>query len=96
MNKRNNKKKDNIFSEAQIMKELAMELSDACGSLLTGKKPNVSRIDSLIEQFVKDYNINMMAIESQQDDTPSQEDLEEMFKGLSKEEVDKLTKKEEE
>jgi sulfur relay (sulfurtransferase) DsrF/TusC family protein len=94
----NRKKRKNIFSEAQIMKEWAMELSDACGSLLTGKKPNISRIDSLIEQFVKDYNINMMAMQNQQlqENKVSQEDLEDMFKDLSKEEVDRLTKKEEE
>tara|TARA_R100001594_G_scaffold144067_1_gene192749 strand:+ start:873 stop:1061 length:189 start_codon:yes stop_codon:yes gene_type:complete len=51
--------KENIFTESALLKQWATELSDACGSVLINKKPNVSRIDSLIERFVNDYNHQM-------------------------------------
>jgi len=49
----------NIFSNPQLLKEWAMDLSDACGSIIINKKPNVSKIDALVEKFVIDYNHNM-------------------------------------
>jgi len=49
----------NIFSNPQLLKEWAMDLSDACGSIIINKKPNVSKIDALVEKFVIDYNYNM-------------------------------------
>lgn len=36
-----------------------MDLADACGSIITNKKPNISKIDTLVEKFVNDYNVNM-------------------------------------
>jgi hypothetical protein len=49
----------NIFTSDVLLKEWAMDLSDACGSKLINKKPNTSKIDGLIEKFVNDYNVNM-------------------------------------
>ena len=53
------KNKRNIFSTPQDLKEWSMELSEACGSLITNKKPNISKLDTLVEKFVIDYNANM-------------------------------------
>tara|TARA_Y100000004_G_scaffold133458_1_gene150836 strand:- start:237 stop:446 length:210 start_codon:yes stop_codon:yes gene_type:complete len=53
------KNKRNIFSTPQDLKEWSMELSEACGSLITNKKPNISKLDTLVEKFVIDYNTNM-------------------------------------
>jgi hypothetical protein len=53
------KNKKNIFSTPQDLKEWSMDLSDACGSIITNKKPNISKIDTLVEKFVNDYNVNM-------------------------------------
>ena len=50
---------ENIFKTPSLLKEWALELSDACGSLLVSKKPNVSKVDALINKFVIDYNNNM-------------------------------------
>ena len=36
--------------------------AEACGSVLIKKKPNVSKIDALVEKFVIDYNANMEMI----------------------------------
>ena len=55
----NIKKGANVFSSPAKLKEWAIELSEACGSILINKKPNVSKIDTLIEKFVGDYNTNM-------------------------------------
>ena len=56
------KKKLNIFTSDILLKEWAMDLSDACGSRLVNKKLNISKVDALIEKFVDDYNINMQAM----------------------------------
>ena len=56
------KNKRNIFSTPQDLKEWSMELSEACGSLITNKKPNISKLDTLVEKFVIDYNANMESI----------------------------------
>ena len=53
------KNKRNIFSTPQDLKEWSMDLSDACGSIITNKKPNISKIDTLVEKFVNDYNVHM-------------------------------------
>jgi len=55
----NIKNRRNIFSSPQDLKEWSMELSEACGSLITNKKPNISKLDTLVEKFVIDYNENM-------------------------------------
>tara|TARA_Y100000004_G_scaffold71767_1_gene80673 strand:- start:565 stop:762 length:198 start_codon:yes stop_codon:yes gene_type:complete len=56
------KKGVNIFSSPVVLKEWAIDLSEACGSVLINKKPNVSKIDTLVEKFVIDYNENMEKI----------------------------------
>ena len=48
-----------VFSSPVTLKEWAIDLSEACGSVLINKKPNVSKIDTLVEKFVIDYNENM-------------------------------------
>lgn len=53
------KNKRNIFSTPQDLKEWSMDLAEACGSIITNKKPNISKIDTLVERFVNDYNVNM-------------------------------------
>jgi len=53
------KNKRNIFTSPQDLKEWSMDLSDACGSIIVNKKPNISKIDILVEKFVNDYNKNM-------------------------------------
>lgn len=53
------KVKQNIFDSPQSLKKWSLELSDACGSMIVQKKPNVSRIDSLVDKFVNDYNSNV-------------------------------------
>lgn len=53
------KNKRNIFTSPQDLKEWSMDLSDACGSIIVNKKPNISKIDTLVEKFVNDYNKNM-------------------------------------
>lgn len=53
------KKQRNIFTTPQDLKEWSMDLVEACGSIITNKKPNVSKIDTLVEKFVIDYNYNM-------------------------------------
>ena len=55
----NIKKGVNIFSSPVTLKEWAIDMSEACGSVLINKKPNVSKIDTLVEKFVQDYNENM-------------------------------------
>ena len=40
-------------------KAWCIDLNEACGSIITNKKPNVSKIDTLVEKFVIDYNYNM-------------------------------------
>ena len=49
----------NIFRTPSDLKDWAIELSDACGSIIINKKPNVSKVDALIEKFVMDYNENL-------------------------------------
>ena len=51
-----------IFITAADLKAWAIDLSEACGSKLINKKPNVSKIDALIEKFVSDYNENMKSM----------------------------------
>ena len=53
------KKGVNVFSSPVTLKEWAIDLSEACGSVLINKKPNISKIDALVEKFVIDYNSNM-------------------------------------
>ena len=53
------KKGVNVFSSPVVLKEWAIDLSEACGSVLINKKPNISKIDTLVEKFVIDYNANM-------------------------------------
>ena len=53
------KKGVNVFSSPVTLKEWAIDLSEACGSVLINKKPNVSKINTLVEKFVIDYNENM-------------------------------------
>ena len=48
-----------MFSSPVTLKEWAIDLSEACGSVLINKKPNISKIDTLVEKFVIDYNENM-------------------------------------
>jgi len=56
------KNRPNIFTKEVLLKEWAMDLSDACGSKIINKSPNISKIDTLIEKFVDDYNMNMQAM----------------------------------
>ena len=56
------KNQPNIFITADDLKAWAIDLSEACGSTLVNKKPNVSKIDALIEKFVSDYNENMKSM----------------------------------
>ena len=49
----------NIFRNRDVLKQWAMDLSDACGSQIVKRPPDVKKIDELIEQFVLDYNVNM-------------------------------------
>ena len=58
----------NIFSNPLQLKNWALELSDACGSILVNKKPNVSKIDALVEKFVIDYNTNMEIVNGKQEE----------------------------
>ena len=58
------KKQRNIFTTPQDLKEWSMDLVEACGSIITNKKPNVSKIDTLVEKFVIDYNYNIEKIYS--------------------------------
>lgn len=62
------KNKRNIFTSPQDLKEWSIDLSEACGSLITNKKPNISKIDTLVEKFVNDYNINMENINGTQEE----------------------------
>ncbi len=53
------KKQPNIFLTPRSLKSWAMDLVEACGSEIINKKHNTSKIDTLIEKFVSDYNDNM-------------------------------------
>jgi len=68
------KKKLNIFTSDILLKEWAMDLSDACGSKLINKKPNTSKIDALIEKFVNDYNVNMQLMMELKEDLDGKEE----------------------
>ena len=59
----------NIFSSPFTLKEWAIDLSEACGSVLINKKPNVSKIDTLVEKFVQDYNENMEKVNATEEKT---------------------------
>ena len=65
----NIKKGVNIFSSPVTLKEWAIDLSEACGSVLINKKPNVSKIDTLVEKFVQDYNENMEKVNATEEKT---------------------------
>tara|TARA_R100001460_G_scaffold62289_1_gene102352 strand:- start:83 stop:298 length:216 start_codon:yes stop_codon:yes gene_type:complete len=56
------KNKRNIFTTPQDLKEWSMDLAEACGSIITNKKPNISKIDNLVSKFVDDYNKNMESL----------------------------------
>jgi hypothetical protein len=58
----------NIFSTPQNLKTWSMELSEACGSLIINKKPNMSKIDALVEKFVNDYNFNMETVNGEKEE----------------------------
>ena len=58
----------NIFSTPQNLKTWSMELSEACGSLIINKKPNMSKIDALVEKFVNDYNFNMETVNGKKEE----------------------------
>lgn len=49
----------NIFTNPGSLKKWSMNLSDACGSIITNTPPNVKEIDKLVDKFVQDYNENM-------------------------------------
>lgn len=65
----NIKKGVNIFSSPVTLKEWAIDMSEACGSVLINKKPNVSKIDTLVEKFVQDYNENMEKVNATEEKT---------------------------
>jgi len=67
-------KRQNIFTSDILLKEWAMDLSDACGSKLINKKPNTSKIDALIEKFVNDYNVNMQLMMELKEDLDGKEE----------------------
>ena len=51
----------NLFGEPNYLKKWAIQLANACGGqtverTLVIKETNVSKVDELIEQFVKDHN----------------------------------------
>ena len=52
----------NIFKHPSTLKRWALDMSDACGSVITNKAPDIKKIDKLVEQFVKDYNENMEVV----------------------------------
>lgn len=58
----------NIFSTPQNLKTWSMELSEACGSVIINKKPNMSKIDALVEKFVNDYNFNMETVNGKEEE----------------------------
>ena len=62
------KKGVNVFSSPVTLKEWAIDLSEACGSVLINKKPNISKIDTLVEKFVIDYNENMEKINGNEEE----------------------------
>lgn len=49
----------NIFTNPGSLKKWSLNLSDACGSIITNVPPNIKEIDKLVDQFVVDYNENM-------------------------------------
>ena len=49
----------NIFYSPQELKKWAMELLEACGSIVINKKPNMSKIDALVQKFLMDFQTNM-------------------------------------
>ena len=57
--------KPNIFSETKHLKKWAINLANACGvqevtqTSIKLNRHNIVKVDSLIEQFVIDYNFNM-------------------------------------
>ena len=57
-----------MFSSPVTLKEWAIDLSEACGSVLINKKPNISKIDTLVEKFVIDYNENMEKINATEEE----------------------------
>ena len=65
----NLKKGVHIFSSPVTLKEWAIDLSEACGSVLINKLPNISKVDKLIEQFVTDYNENNMGVDNGKEET---------------------------
>jgi len=49
----------NIFTNPGSLKKWSLNLSEACGSIITNVPPNVKEIDKLVDKFVQDYNENM-------------------------------------
>ena len=52
----------NIFKAPNTLKRWSLDLSDACGSVITNQAPNIQKIDELVEKFVTDYNENMEVV----------------------------------
>ena len=50
---------ENIFTDPQHLKNWSIDLSEACGSIITNKKPNMSKIDALVQKFLQDFTENM-------------------------------------
>tara|TARA_Y100001970_G_C14065886_1_gene766657 strand:- start:199 stop:387 length:189 start_codon:yes stop_codon:yes gene_type:complete len=59
------KNQPNIFRTPEDLKSWAIDLQEACGSKLINKKPNISKVDTLIDKFVSDYNTNMENIKEE-------------------------------
>tara|TARA_R100000995_G_scaffold44677_1_gene21039 strand:- start:6089 stop:6295 length:207 start_codon:yes stop_codon:yes gene_type:complete len=54
------KKEDtNIFLSPASLKRWSIDLSDACGSVITNTPPSIKEIDKLVDKFVIDYNYHM-------------------------------------
>ncbi len=62
----------NIFKHPGTLKRWALDMSDACGSVITNKAPDIKKIDNLVEQFVKDYNENMEVVANASKEEASQ------------------------
>jgi len=59
----------NIFKHPGSLKRWSLDLSDACGSVITNQAPDIKKIDTLVEQFVTDYNKNMELVNAAKEKT---------------------------
>lgn len=54
------KKEDtNIFKSPSSLKRWALDLSDCCGSVIANKPYDMEKVQSLVDKFVHDYNVNL-------------------------------------